>query len=237
MPFFAQHGPTLKLLDLATTKQLLVSFDSSVPDRIAGAQAHHRERYTLVRYVACRAEHNVLHFPATLSRNTDTTLTAPDFFLDEAGQSRVGIEHTDAGSELSQRARTELERAPPGSFLIGEATIVRPGETAPLAAPSSFEDWTRLIGEAVQGKLSMTEAENTHRLPAIELLVYDNIHWQSPLGMSASRFRDLEASLRTILPGGVSPFSRISVLSAGTLLFNVLDRPSLLSVPTWMPTP
>jgi len=120
-PFIAQ-GSGLSFSDRENLLQFLGDVDVSVPGRTEGRRSHHRERYCMVRYLQTLTGESLLEFPLKIVRSE-----SPDFFLNFKDCS-VAIEIRDIGTERSQEATTLLERSPVGTFLEGEASLVRPGE-------------------------------------------------------------------------------------------------------------
>ncbi|HBL29110.1 MAG TPA: hypothetical protein DD490_19940 [Acidobacteria bacterium] len=179
---FTDQGDELSFASTDDLIRQLGGIDASVPRRTEGRRAHHRERYCVVRYLTALARSSaetlggqvsLLKFPLKIKK-----WESPDFLLHLPDGAVAGIEITEAGTEHVQRAATQLEKSPPGSFMEdGEVRL--PGEKLrgrPFAGNEPELELTRLILESLTNK---TEALNRgHYAPAdrYELLIYDNSH-------------------------------------------------------------
>jgi hypothetical protein len=190
-----------------------------------------------VRYIGTLAAGGLLRFPVVVSRNADTVVTASDFVVYQAGHEPLGVEHTTAGTEKSQQARTELDRSPEGTRLVGERALLRPGESPQtLEAPCSFTDWIAWMRAAAEAKLAMPTNSNALKLATYELLIDDNGHWHTLFGYSDGRLNELRDALQDLWLPSPAPYSRVSILCSGALLLDVAGQAQVLPTPDWWRT-
>jgi hypothetical protein len=162
--FFASAGDLIRQLG---------EIDSSVPRRTEGRRSHHRERYCIVRYLTALARALLLKFPLKV-----TKWDPLDFLLVQPDGTVTGLEITEAGTEQIQRATTQLEKSPPGSFMEG-GEIRLPGEKLQgrgWAGNEPEQELTLLILAALADKTEKLNRGHYTRADRYELLIYDNSH-------------------------------------------------------------
>ena len=106
-------------------------------------------------------------------RDADGTLS----MVREGGETRIALEVTEAGTQRSQRATTELERSPPGTVLEGEDTLVPPGGklTGPRWVGDEAErEWSSIVLDHIRRKTATLSRFRS--ADEYQLLVYDNTH-------------------------------------------------------------
>jgi hypothetical protein len=170
MEVFTNSGDELSFASAGDLIRQLSAIDSSVPRRTKGRKQHHIERYCIVRYLTAVAPTSLLKFPFKVVK-----WESPDFLLHLPDGTVTGVEITEVGSKEVQRATTQLEKSPPGSFMEG-GEIRLPGEKLRgrgWAGNEPEQELTRLILAALADK---TEKLNRHYRQAdrYELLIYDN---------------------------------------------------------------
>jgi hypothetical protein len=213
---FTDAGDELSFDSAGDLFRQLSEIDSSVPRRTEGRKQHHMERYCFVRYLTALARSSLLQFPSTAIK-----WESPDFLLHLPDGTVTGIEITEAGTEQVQRAWTQLERSPPGSFMEGGEIRLR-GEKLRgrgWVGNEPEQELTRLILVALTDK---TEKLNRHYAPAdrYELLIYDNS------GLPMIELADLIPLLKPALTQWLSQnqteraFASISLLRDSELLYD-----------------
>lgn len=102
-----------------------------------------------MRYLTALARAAILKFPLKV-----TKWDPPDFLLEQPDGTVTGLEITEAGTEQVQRAMTQLEKSPPGSFMErGEIRL--PGQELRgrgWAGNEPEQELTRLILAALADK-------------------------------------------------------------------------------------
>jgi hypothetical protein len=121
-PPFGEKGSEISSRDASELLKKLREIDTPVPGRTQGRRSHHRERYCIVRYLGALAPASRLVFPVRVVK-----WELPDFLL-YFPDIAVGLEITEAGTEKSQEAATQLETSPFGTLLEDEASLRRAGE-------------------------------------------------------------------------------------------------------------
>lgn len=220
--FFGAHGDLLAGREREELVRKLSEVDIEVPGRTEGRRSHHRERWCLVLYLRILAGHDRLTYPLSVEK-VRLEDEPPDFILTtgERGR-RVSLEVTEAGTERSQQAATELERRPPGTVLEDEGTLVPPGGSLTgrgWVGDELERQWASLVLSHIQRK-----TESLRRFtPADEyqLLVYDNTHFVfADLAVAGpflvAKLSEWEAEARE----SKRRFSLISVLQDAELLFD-----------------
>ncbi len=171
---FTDPGSELSFASAGDLTRQLSEMDSSVPRRTEGRRSHHRERYCIVRYLTALARSSLLKFPLRVEKSE-----SPDFLLHLSDGTVAGIEVTEAGTERSQRAATQLEKSPPGSFLEDEDKLRMPGEELQGRVYAGNEPEIELAKIFLKAVIDKTGALNRgHYTEAgrYELLIYDNSH-------------------------------------------------------------
>lgn len=173
MELFITQGSEQSFSDRESLLQFLVDVDVSVPGRTERRKSHHRERYCMVHYLQTLADESLLKFPLKIVRSE-----SPDFFLNFTDCS-VAVEIRDVGTQRTQEATTLLERSPVGTFLEGEASLVRPGEALQHLGYKNDESETELAGlvlDALNDKSETINGPNFQAADFYDLLLYDNSH-------------------------------------------------------------
>lgn len=227
--FFEEKGSEILSRDTTELLRNLRQIDTTVPERTQGRRSHHRERYCIARYLGALATASRLTYPLRVVK-----WESPDFFLYFSNLT-VGLEVTDAGTEKSQQAATQLERSRFGTVLEMEASLRQPGE--PLQGPGYVNDepkleLSRLILDRVKEKT--TTLNEPHFKPAdrYDLLVYDNT---GLLGILA-KLDDLAPVVKNCLMSWQAhsrtkrKFSTVSVLRDSGLLHDCTGEAVVLPV-------
>lgn len=224
---FTDPGDELSFASAGALIHRLGQIDSPVPRRTEGRRAHHRERYCIVRYLTALAQSSRLTFPLTVKR-----WESPDVLLHHPDGTLTGIEITEAGTEHVQRAMTQLEKSPPGSFLEG-GEIRLPGEKLRGRGYAGNEpelELTRLILESVASKSEALNRGHYTLADRYELLIYDNSHL--PMIDLAVLVTFLKPALTEWFrqnPTGRA-FSSISVLHHSELLYDCAGDSIVLTI-------
>lgn len=226
-PFMTQ-GSELSFSDREDLLQFLGDVDVSVPGRTEGRRSHHRERYCMVHYLQTLADGSLLEFPLRIVRSE-----SPDFFLNFTDCS-VAVEIRDVGTERSQEATTLLERSPVGTFLEGEASLVRPGEALQHRGYKNNEGDTELAGlilDALDDKAKTINGPHFQAADFYDLLLYDNSHLVLVTDFKALR-PILDASIGTWQRRYELPrrIRQISVLRDSELLYDCGGSTRILTV-------
>lgn len=234
--FFGARGDSFAAKDADELRARLDAVNTKVPDRKQGRRSEHRERYCIVHYLRTLGRNGLVEFPFKIQKGE-----SPDFRI-EMGAQLFGLEHADAGDEKFQKMVTELEKAPPGSYLEkappGEKghRVRKPGE--PSQDPGYIgdepeEQWTAEVLEAIKEKTQLLP--KYEELPDYHLLLYDNTEVIDVTGGSVTELPGrLAAAIREwrkAEPGGERRFSRISVLRDRVLMYDVTETALLLPIP------
>ena len=226
-PFITQ-GSELSFSDRENLLQFLDDVDVSFPGRTEGRRSHHRERYCMIHYLQTLAEESLLEFPLRIVRSE-----SPDFFLNFTDCS-VAVEIRDVGTERSQEAITLLERSPVGTFLEGEASLVRPGEALQHRGYKNNEgdtELTDLVLDALDDKAKTINDPHFQAADFYDLLLYDNSHLVLVSDFKALR-PILDASIGTWQSRYELPrrIRQISVLRDSELLYDCGGATKILTV-------
>jgi len=168
---FTDKGDELLFASAGDLIRQLGEIDSSVPRRTEGRRTHHRERYCIVRDLKALTQSSLLRFPFKVVK-----WESPDFLLHLPDGTVTGVEITEAGTEQVQRAWTQLERSPPGSFMEG-GEIRLPGEELRgrgWAGNEPEQELTRLVLAALADKTEKLNRGHYASADRYELLIYDN---------------------------------------------------------------
>lgn len=225
---FMTKGSELSFSDRENLLQFLGDVDVSVPGRTEGRRSHHRERDCMVHYLQTLAGESLLEFPLKIVRSE-----SPDFFLNFTDCS-VAVEIRDVGTERSQEATTLLERSPVGTFLEGEASLVRPGEALQHPGYKNNEGETELAGlilDALDDKAETINGPHFQAADFYDLLLYDNSHLVLVTDFKALR-PILDASIGTWQSRYELPrrIRQISVLRDSELLYDCGGATKILTV-------
>ena|SRR3984893_4019337 len=194
--FFGRFGKEIPFHDTADLESKWKEIDLSVPGRTEGRKSHHRERYCLALYLRTRARHCLLPLPFRVMK-----CEAPDFLL-ETDSSLIALEHTDIGTERSQRAATELERFPFGTLLEDEDSFRGPNE--PLrgrgyVGDQAARELVPLLIHALGEKTHILNEKQFRVADRYDLLLYDMSH----LGRSSNRkHEELLLRLQSLVRSG-----------------------------------
>jgi len=222
------QGSELSFSDRENLLHILGDVDVSVPGRKEGRRSHQRERYCIVHYLQTLADESLLEFPLKIVRSE-----SPDFFLNFTDCS-VAVEIREVGTERSQEATTLLERSPVGTFLEGEASLVRPGEALRHPGYKNNESETELAGlilDALDDKAETINGAHFQAADFYDLLLYDNSHLVLVTDFKALR-PILDASIGTWQSRYELPrrIRQISVLRDSELLYDCGGATRILTV-------
>lgn len=228
--FFRPFGRSIHAETPDELREILGAIDITVPRRTEGPRSTHRERHSIVHYLGTLASHSRLNFPLTV-----TARERPNFVIEAAG--RYGVEATEAGAPRHQQAMTELEKAPPGSFVeAGSHIVTCPG--ADLGGRGFVGDeperrWTAEVLRVIKKK--------THDLQkfgweeACDLLVYDNTEMSILTSWTIDelpeRLGNAIAEWRAEHPEIARHYRSISVLRDRELMHEVTGEAAILQVP------
>lgn len=219
--FFGQYGNEIDFQNDAELLEKFSSIDCCVPARTQGRKSSHRERYCLKIYLMYLLQNKLLKFPLKIIKEE-----APDFLIlchDET----IALEVTDAATEDSQRAMTELAKSPPGTILEkGANRLVKPG--GKLIGPgwngNSVEiEWVDVILNSIIDKTENLNQPHFKTATGYELLIYDNSHVSAMLHV-----KDALPLLKKVIREKSNAkhfertFSCISVIHHDQLLYNVV---------------
>ncbi|HEX9945534.1 MAG TPA: hypothetical protein VGG03_26265 [Thermoanaerobaculia bacterium] len=229
MEIFTTRGSELSFADVEELQRVLSGMDTSVPGRTEGRRSHHRERYCITLYLRLLTSANLLDFPLRVVKEE-----SPDFLFHLSDGNVMGLEITEAGTELHQRSATELERSPVGTLLEGKGGLRRPGE--PLRGRGYVDDeperkLSKLILTALTEKTIKLNRPHFAPVDLYELLIYDNSH------LVFAKLEDLAPLLRTSLTEWQGQqqterrFTSVSILRDSQLLFDCTGRSAILKVP------
>jgi hypothetical protein len=215
---FTNQGSELSFTSAGDLIRQLSEIDYSVPRRTEGRRSHHRERYCIVRYLMALARSSLLKFPLRVVK-----WEHPDFLLHLPDGTVTGIEITEAGTERAQRAATQLEKSPPGSFMEGEE-IRLPGEALRGRGYVGNEpelELTGIILDSVAGKVEALNRGHYARADRYELLIYDNSHLVPLADLGAlAPFLKLGLTERLSQNQTERAFGLLSVLRDSELLYD-----------------
>jgi hypothetical protein len=226
---FTDPGSALSFTSAGDLIRQLSEIDSSVPRRTEERRSHHRERYCIVRYLTALARHGLLEFPLKVEKSE-----SPDFLLHLPDGAVSGIEITEAGTERSQRAATQLEKSPPGSFLENEDSLRMPDEESQGRGDVGNEpeiELTDILLRAVMAKTGALNRGHYAEADRHELLIYDNSHLAVLTGLG-----DLAPFLKPVLNEWLAQnqtqraFSSISVLRDTELLYNCAGASTVFEI-------
>lgn len=220
--FFRPHGDTIAAGSCEELLTRLAEVDDSVPRRTGGRAAADRERRSIKLYLGALARADRLAYPVEITKVPHEE-EPPDFVL-ITGDRTVAVEVTDAGSQGRQRALTALERAPRGTALEGESTIVPSGEKLRgrgWAGDEGERRWAELVTERVEGKSA--DLPRYKRFDRRELLIYDNagLLVGGDLEVAGRHLADRLAERRAAA-GERPEFDAVSVIKEGRFLYDVL---------------
>lgn len=108
--FLLNGGHELIIEDKEMFDLIISGLNFEVPKRTEGRQQVHRERYTMINYLKVLNSNNKLDFPLKIIRSD-----RPDFIIEAS--IKIGIEVTEATDQDFQKASTQLEKEPEGTFL------------------------------------------------------------------------------------------------------------------------
>ncbi|MBI4619077.1 MAG: hypothetical protein HY739_02760 [Desulfobacterales bacterium] len=226
---FEVKGSELSSRDARDFLKKLHGIDTTVPQRTQGRRSHHRERYCIVGYLSALATSSRLTFPLRVVK-----WESPDFFL-YFPYPKVGLEITEAGTERSQQADTQLEKSPLGTVIEGEASLRLPGEALRgrgYVGDEPVRKLSRLIIQRVEEKTATLNGIHFGAAGRYDLLVYDN---SATLRLLA-KLDDLAPIVKSSLMAwqaqsqAKQKFSTISVLRDSHLLYDCTGEASVLQV-------
>lgn len=227
-PFFRRFGDTLSASDGEELWQRLSEIDASVVTR----ERIEMERYTVVHYLRTLARSGLLEYPFAIDKRE-----RPDCRV-RSGEHVYGLEVTEAGPEEHQAALTRLDRAPSGSVLVGEKTVVKPGTALgrklarrekPFVGDEGTRRWTDDIVKCVDKKTA-EKLDDYKAFDEDHLLIGDSTPY--PIRWTVTELPGrLAAALKGRYPPAKRKFGRISVLRDRVLMYDVTGLGHLLPVP------
>jgi len=227
---FAPYGDTLTASDRSELLDKLARIDARVPGRDEGRIASERERFCIVNYLATLGDHKLLSFPLKVDKRE-----SPDFEV-AAGSETYGLEVTQAGEEILQRALTELEKAPTGTRLeIGNSILRPPGEELrqkPYFGDEPERRWTEELLRVICKKTERLKSYAPY--PRHDLLINDVTGWSAATSWFVDELPDrLAAAIEAWRGDSADPmqFARISILRPRVLMYDVCGEASILPVP------
>jgi hypothetical protein len=220
-------GSELSFVSAGDLIRQLSEIDYSVPRRTEGRRSYHRERYCIVRYLTALARSSLLKFPLRIVK-----WESPDFLVHLPDGTVTGIEITEAGTERAQRAATQLEKSPPGSFMEGEE-ILPPGEGfrgRPYIGNEPELELKGIILASVTAKVEALNRGHYAKTDRYELLIYDNSHLV-PLADLGALASVLKPALTEWLRQDQTEkaFSSISVLRDSKLLYDCAGASTVIA--------
>lgn len=228
--FFGAYGDSFTARDSDELREVLSGINTTVPQRSEGRTSAHRERYCVVKYLSYLLESGALDFPITVTKNPEPR--SPDFFVVSPSRGRVGIEHTDAGSEEYQHAVALAERDTSVQCLelpeyasprqASDLQDVKRGfrKAGEKLSSSGWEDdeaeqqWAGFISDAISKKVTKATSGNYDTRASYELLIYDYTPLMAldyPKAISVLRECVVDAS----------PFGKVTVLSTDRVLYDL----------------
>ena len=210
------EGDEIIFKHVSELRATLRKIDSRLPRRTKGRRSHHRERYSIVRYLNALAETSHLSFPLRVVKSE-----SPDFLLYLPSE-LVGVEVTEVGTEKHQQAMTQLERSAPGTVLEGESDLRGPGESLrglPSIGDEPERQVARLIVEAQEAKTKKLNEAHFRTADRYELLIYENTQFIPDLEDLAPIVREALTSWRSETPAA-KHFTKTSILLSATLLYD-----------------
>lgn len=178
----------LNIPSIPTSDELisvLQQIDISVPPRTDGRTTHHTETWTICRLLSTLANHKRLSFPVSLNHRD-----RPDFLI-EAGNTKVGVEVTEAISEQYAAYCALAELGFPDVFLepahfrwgapkltveemrslLRESQLTSDG----WAGDRPEQEWAFFIQSVVDNKLAKLSRPNFASFDQNWLSIYDNL--------------------------------------------------------------
>lgn len=232
VPFFGKFGDEITFTHKDDLKYKFSQIDCTVPLRIKGRKAYHRERYCLKIYMEQLADTKIFKYPVTIRKHE-----TPDFIITQKSQSTIGLEHTEATTEPFQQTSADFERSPDGSLLeVGyfsdpnltreeyKRAIKKPGQK--LDGPPSYgnaweKEWTSIITTAFINKIIKLNRPNYTLCDRNELLIYNNTHVMANMEIALPLLKS-----KLILLLAPSPrekvFNVISVINDIDLYYDIL---------------
>lgn len=220
-PFFGQYGNEIEFQNDTELLEKFSSIDCSVPARTQGRKSSHRERYCLKIYLMYLLQNKLLKFPLKIIKEE-----APDFII-LCHNETTALEVTDAATEDSQRAMTELAKSPPGTILEkGTNRLVKAGGQLigeGWCGNTVEIKWVDIILNSIIDKTESLNQPHFKISDRYELLIYDNSHVSAMLHV-----KDALPLLKKVIPEKSNAkhfertFSCISIIHHEQLLYNVV---------------
>ena len=205
----------LKISSILTSDELfseLRKVDLSVPPRTNGRTTHHTETWAICRLISTLANRDRLSFPVSVTHRD-----RPDFLI-EAGNTKVGVEVTEAVSKQYAAYCALAEREFPNIFLepahfrwgapsltVEEMrALLREGQQTSdgWAGDRPEQEWALFIQSVVDIKLTKLSRPKFAIFDQNWLLVYDNLPLPSiHLGNAIAFLRPLLQDRWSRVPG------------------------------------
>jgi len=167
-----------------------------------------------------------LSFPLTITRQE-----SPDFRWQEA-ETCHGLEVVQATNERDQKAGTELERAPEGSWIpVGSYKVRGPDDNVDvpgLVEGDAERRWTQEIMDAIRNKTKKLQGYDAELRKRCHLLIYDDTEWSIMIGWYADELPILLSNALHRWRQSADPdwlhYRRISVVRNQVLRADVPDK-------------
>lgn len=226
--FFGRFGDTLSAGDGEELWQRLNEIDATLVTR----ERIEMERYCVVHYLRTLARSGLMAYPFEIDKREGPHCRV------RAGEHVYGLEVVEAAPNEHLAALTRLDRAPSGSVLVGERTVVQPGSASgrrsarrerPFVGDEGKRRWTDDMVKCVDQKTE-EKLDDYEVFDEAHLLIGDSTPYPIRWAVTELPGR-LAAALRDRYPAAKRQFSRISVLRGRVLMYDVTGLGHLLPVP------